>query len=60
MVRATNVEHEMYDYTGTNWSQWNSENDLKKSLEAMPGTHSIDSLQKTAVVRTSHIIREVL
>ena len=25
---------------------------LKRNLEAMPGTHSIDSLQKTAVVGT--------
>jgi hypothetical protein len=33
---------------------------LKKNLEAMPGKHSIDSLQKTAVLGTSHIMREVL
>jgi hypothetical protein len=31
-----------------------------KSLETIPGQHSIDSLQKIAVVRTSHIIRKVL
>jgi hypothetical protein len=30
---------------------------LKNSLEAVPGKHSIDSLQKTAI---SHIIRKVL
>jgi hypothetical protein len=35
-------------------------NDLKKNLEAIPGKHSIDSLQKTAVLGTSHIIRKVL
>jgi hypothetical protein len=29
-------------------------------LEAVPGKHSIDSLQKTAVLGTSHIIRKVL
>jgi hypothetical protein len=33
---------------------------LRKNLEAVPGKHSIDSLQKTAVLGTSHIIRKVL
>jgi hypothetical protein len=33
---------------------------LKKNLEATPGKHSTDSLQKTAVLGTSHIIRKVL
>jgi hypothetical protein len=33
---------------------------LRKNLEATPGKHSIDSLQKAAVLGTSHIIREVL
>jgi hypothetical protein len=33
---------------------------LKKNLEAVPGKHSIDSLQKTAMLGTSHIIRKVL
>ena len=33
---------------------------LKKNLETVPGKHSIDSLQKTAVLGTSHIIRKVL
>jgi hypothetical protein len=33
---------------------------LRKSLEAMPGKHSIDLLQKTAVHGTSHIICKVL
>jgi len=32
---------------------------LRKNLEAIPGKHSIDSLQKTAILGTSHIIREV-
>ena len=50
----------MYDYTGNNWSHWNSNEKLKKNLEAVPGKHSIDSLQKTAILGTSHIIRKVL
>jgi hypothetical protein len=29
-------------------------------LETIPGKHSIDSLPKTAVLGTSHIIRKVL
>jgi hypothetical protein len=33
---------------------------LKKDLETIPGKHSIDSLQKTAVLGTSHIIRKVI
>jgi len=31
-----------------------------ENLEALPGKHSIDSLQKTAILGTSHIIRKVL
>jgi len=33
---------------------------LKKNLEVVPGKHSIDLLQKTAILGTSHIIRKVL
>jgi hypothetical protein len=33
---------------------------LKINVEAMPGKHPIDSLQKTGVLGTSHIIRRVL
>ena len=33
---------------------------LRKNLEAVPGKHSIDSLQNTATLGTSHIIRKVL
>jgi hypothetical protein len=33
---------------------------LRKNLEAVPGKHSIDSLQKTTVLGTAHIIRKAL
>jgi hypothetical protein len=33
---------------------------LRKNLEAVPGKHSINLLQITAILGTSHIIREVL
>ena len=33
---------------------------LRKNLEAVSGKHSIDSLQKTAILGTSHRIRKVL
>ena len=33
---------------------------LKKNLEVIPGKHSIDSLQKTAMLGTLHIIQKVL
>ena len=33
---------------------------LRKNLEAKPGKHSIDLLQKTAILGTSHIISKIL
>jgi len=33
---------------------------LKKNLETVPGKRWIDSLQKTAILGTLHIIRKVL
>jgi hypothetical protein len=33
---------------------------LQNYLETIPGQHSIDSLQNTAILGTSHIIRKVL
>ena len=33
---------------------------LRGNLEDISGKHSIDSLQKTAILGTSHIIRKVL
>jgi len=33
---------------------------LRKNLETVAEKHSIDSLQKTAILRTSDIIRKVL
>jgi len=57
---TTNVEPEMYDYTNNNWSPGIVTRSLRKNLEAVPGKHSIDSLQKTAILGTLHIIRKVL
>ena len=59
---ATNVEPEMYDCTvpaiiGATGIVTRS---LRKNLETVPGKNSIDSLQKTAILGTSHIIRKVL
>jgi hypothetical protein len=47
---ATNVEPEMYNYTSNNWSTGIVTRSLRKNLEAVPGKHSIDSLQKTAIL----------
>jgi hypothetical protein len=33
---------------------------LRENLEVVRGKHSIDSLQKTAILGTAHIIRKVL
>ena len=61
MYRDTmNVEPEINDCTSNNWSLWNSNGKLKEKLEDIPGKHSIDSLQKTAILGTSHIIGKVL
>jgi hypothetical protein len=32
---------------------------LRENLEAIPGKHSINSLQKTATLGTSHIIQKI-
>ena len=51
MYRDTaNVEPEMYDHTSNNWGPWDSNEKLKENLKAVPGKHSIDSLQKTAIL----------
>ena len=57
---TANVEPQMYDCTSNNCSHWNSNEKLKEKFETIPGKHSIDSLQKTAVLGTSHIVRKVL
>ena len=57
---TTNVEPEMYDCTSNNWATGIVTRSLKKNLETISGNHSIDPLQKTAILATSHIIRKVL
>jgi hypothetical protein len=48
------VEPETYDYTSYNWSHWNNNKNLKeKSGSCIRKT--CDSLQKTAILGTSHI-----
>ena len=56
----TNVEHEIYDYIGENWSHRNSDKRFKENAGATPRIHSIDSLQETTVLGTSQKIRKVL
>jgi hypothetical protein len=61
MYRDTaNVEHEMYGYTVIIGATGIVTRSLRRNLEAVQGKHSIDSLQKTAVLGKSHIIRKVL
>jgi hypothetical protein len=61
MYRDTvNVEHEMHDHTSSNWSHWKSNKILKKNVETTPVKHLIDSLQKTAILGTLHMIQKVL
>jgi len=56
MYRDTkNVEHEMHDITGNNWSHRNSNKRLTKNLEGIPREHSIDSLQKDITYNSEYI-----
>jgi len=54
-----NVEHEVYDQTIIEAIQIITKC-FKKNLEAIPGKNSLDSLQKIAILGTSHIIRVAL
>jgi hypothetical protein len=54
------VEHEKLCHTSKHWGHRNCKQGLQKYLETIPGQHSIDSLQKTAILGTSHIIKKVL
>ena len=61
MYRDTaNVEPEMYDLTSNNWSHWDSNEKLKEKFGSCARKTLNDSLQKTAILGTSHIIRKVL
>jgi len=57
---TTNVEPEMIDIPVKTGATKIETKGLGKNLEAIPGKHSIDSLQKTAILGTSHVIRKVL
>jgi hypothetical protein len=57
---TTDVEHELCDYTRGNWSHRNSNERFKEKFRSQTGKHSIDSLQKVAVLGISHIMRKVL
>jgi hypothetical protein len=60
MYRDTmNVEPEMYDYTSNNWSPW-SNNEKLKEKSGRYTRKTLESLQKTAILGTSHIIWKVL
>jgi len=52
---TANVERELFDHTGNNWSHRSNNKDLKKHLEAIPGKYSSDSLQKLDILGTSNL-----
>jgi len=60
IIIITDVEPEMYDYTSNNWSHWNSNEKLKEKFGSCTRKTFDKSLQKTAILGTSHIIRKVL
>ena len=49
---TTNVEHEVYDRSGNNWSRRNRDKRLKKNSGTIPGKHSVYSVQKAAALGT--------
>ena len=55
-----NVKLGMYHYTGNNWSHRNSNRSVQENLKVIPGKYSVDSLQKTAILETLHIMRKAL
>jgi len=57
---TTNVEPEMYDYTSSNWSHWNSNEMLKEKLGRYTRKTFERFTTKTAILGKSHIIRKVL
>jgi hypothetical protein len=57
---TTNVVPEMYEYTSNNWSRWNSNEKLKEKFGNYTRKTFDRSLQKTAILGTSHVIRKVL
>jgi hypothetical protein len=54
------IDHLKLRNGGGSGNNNNNNNNNNKYLETIPGKHSIDSLQKAAVLGTSHIIRKVL
>jgi hypothetical protein len=52
------VERAMNGHTGNNWSHRIVTDGLMKNSGATSGKHSVDSVQKTAVLGTSHITRK--
>ena len=61
---TTNVEPEMYDYTNSNCSHWNSNEKLKEKFgnctRKTLDRFTISSLQKTAILGITKITRKVL
>jgi hypothetical protein len=56
----TKVGPEMYDCTSNNWSHWNSYEKLTKKFGSYNRKTFEGSVQKRAILGTSHIIRKVL
>jgi hypothetical protein len=50
----------IWNLKGNNWSHWYSNEKLKETFGRYTKKHLIDSLEKTAVLGTAHIIRKVL
>jgi len=48
--KITNVEHGIYNYVGSKWSHRCGNKIFIGKFGAVPGKHSIDSPQKTAIL----------
>ena len=57
---TTNMEYDIYDTPIIIGATGIVAKGLKENMEVIPGKHSIDSLQKTAILGTSHTVWTVL
>jgi UDP-N-acetylglucosamine pyrophosphorylase len=60
---TTQIQHtwkEKKSNTRNNRGNWNHLKSFRKYLSHVPGKHEITELQKTAILGTAHILRNVL
>jgi hypothetical protein len=46
--------------TSNNWGDWVTSKSFREYVSNIPGKHEVKELQKTAILGTAHILRNVL